>query len=294
MRIKIDYTMTAPVSHIGETASTGAYFNMIRFGADRLPVITGNSIRGQIRDAGAAELLDRLGVQVDKEIFHVLFSGGNVSATMQDDVGRAKSIREHFPLISVLGGALGTMIMAGKLICGFAYPVCAETNAMLDERETISWRELIDEIEFTRTDDAKNDKLSGYVEDMEAETSGKASQQMRYAVQYMAPGTHFRQSLTLLPGTTDVETGALLCAVAHWWGNSPRLGGMSGKGFGLFDARLSLDDAEMMTVKDGRLWTADEACEKIERYRAASNESAGWLTLLKGVVKDGKKANKSD
>lgn len=294
MRIKIDYTMTAPVSHIGETASTGAYFNMIRFGADRLPVITGNSIRGQIRDAGAAELLDRLGVQVDKEIFHVLFSGGNVSAAMKDDVGRAKSIREHFPLVSVLGGALGTMIMAGKLICGFAYPVCAETNVMLDARETVSWCELIDEIEFTRTDDAKNDKLSGYVEDMDAETSGKASQQMRYAVQYMAPGTRFRQSLSLLPGTTDAEAGALLCAVAHWWGASPRLGGMSGKGFGLFDARLSLDGAEALAVKDGKLWAADEACEKIEGYRAASDESAQWLTLLKGVAKDGKKANKPD
>lgn len=294
MRIKIDYTMTAPVSHIGETASTGAYFNMIRFGADCLPVITGNSIRGQIRDAGAAELLDRLGVQVDKEIFHVLFSGGNVSAAMKDDVGRAKSIREHFPLVSVLGGALGTMIMAGKLICGFAYPVCAETNAMLDGHETISWRELIDEIEFTRTDDAKNDKLSDYVEDMDAETFGKASQQMRYAVQYMAPGTRFCQSLTLLPGTTDAEAGALLCAVAHWWGTSPRLGGMSGKGFGLFDARLSLDGKEALTVKDGKIWTADEACEKIERYRDTSNESAEWLTLLKGVAKDGKKANQSD
>lgn len=52
MRIDIRYTMTAPLSHIGETASTGAYFNMIKTTSGRLPVVTGNSIRGQIRDAG--------------------------------------------------------------------------------------------------------------------------------------------------------------------------------------------------------------------------------------------------
>ena len=58
MKIDIRYTMTAPLSHIGETASTGAYFNMVRTASGRLPVVTGNSIRGQIRDAGAGELLE--------------------------------------------------------------------------------------------------------------------------------------------------------------------------------------------------------------------------------------------
>lgn len=291
MRIDIHYRMTAPVSHIGETASTGAYFNMIRYGSDRLPVITGNSIRGQIRDAGAAELLNRIGCMVDKETFHVLFSGGNISGAMKDDVERAKAVREAFPLISVLGGALGTMIMAGKLICGFVYPVCKETRDLIGCESDRSWRELIDEIEFTRTDDAKNDKLAARITDVTAETTGTASQQMRYAVQYMAAGTQFVQKMQLLPGTTALEIGALLCAIRKWWEDAPRLGGMSGKGFGLFDADLTMDGREMIGVYDGSIEMTELAKRLIDDYMAATNGCAELLPLLTGGSKSGKKTN---
>lgn len=295
MRLEIRYNMTAPVSHIGETASTGAYFNMIQTSAGRLPVITGNSIRGQIRDAGAGELLDRIGETVDKEVFQVLFSGGNVSATMRDDVGRAAAVRERFPLISVLGGALGTMIMAGKLLCGFAYPICTETEDMLGIVSDVSWHSLIDEIEFTRTDDAKNDRMAAeYISDVDAENVGQASQQMRYAVQYMAAGTAFLQRLTLLPGTSEIEIGALLSAIEYWWRTAPRLGGMSAKGFGTFNACAALEGAEAICVTDGALRVSDSAQQLIAMYRQNTMDCAKHFDLLKGAKKDGKKANSSD
>lgn len=294
MRIDIRYTMTAPLSHIGETESTGAYFNMIKTTSGRLPVITGNSIRGQIRDAGASELLCRLGEKVDKEVFHVLFSGGNVSATMKDDVARAAAVRERFPLISVLGGALGTMIMAGKLICGFAYPVCRETADMLGCLTDASWHDMIDEIEFTRTDDAKNDKLASHILNADEEATGQASQQMRYSVQYIAPFTQFIQRMTLLPGTTETEVGALLSALEYWWRSAPRLGGMSAKGFGLFDAEATVDGDRILRVEDGAVTVSDEAMRLIDLYRASTMESAAYFDLLKGAVKSGKKADKPD
>lgn len=295
MRIEIRYSMTAPVSHIGETASTGAYFNMIQTSAGRLPVITGNSIRGQIRDAGAGELLDRIGETVDKEVFHVLFSGGNVSASMRDDVGRAAAVRERFPLISVLGGALGTMIMAGKLLCGFAYPVCMESARMLGIQSRVSWHSLIDEIEFTRTDDAKNDRMAAaYVTDVDAETAGQASQQMRYAVQYMAAGTEFVQRLTLLPGTTEIEIGALLSAIEYWWRTAPRLGGMSAKGFGSFDARAEVGSLGSICVADGNVQISDAVQRLIDLYRQGTMDCAKDFDLLKGASKNGKKANSTD
>ncbi len=49
--MKIKYKLLAPVSHIGETASTGSYFQTILTAYGKIPVITGNSIRGQIRDS---------------------------------------------------------------------------------------------------------------------------------------------------------------------------------------------------------------------------------------------------
>ena len=61
-RLKIRYKLRSPVSHIGETASTGSYFQTIKTSVGRLPIITGNSIRGTLRDCGAKELLDILGV----------------------------------------------------------------------------------------------------------------------------------------------------------------------------------------------------------------------------------------
>lgn len=294
MKIDVTYTMRAPLSHIGETASTGAYFNMIKTVSGRLPVITGNSIRGQLRDAGANELLDRIGAKVDKEVFHVLFSGGNVSATMKDDVGRASAVREHFPLISVLGGALGTMIMSGKLICGFAYPVCKETADMIGIQSYTSWHDMIDEIEFTRTDDAKNDKLAAMITDASEEASGTASQQMRYSVQYIAQGTDFRQSMTLLHGTTELELGALLSAMEYWWRTAPRLGGMSAKGFGLFDATATMDGKILICVYDGKVTITDEAQNLITMYRDSNTDCAQYFDLLKGAKESGKKANKAD
>ena len=294
MKIDVHYTLTAPLSHIGETASTGTYFNMIKTPNGRLPVITGNSIRGQIRDAGAAELLQRLGVQVDKETFQVLFSGGNVAAAMRDDIARALAVREHFPLVSLLGGALGTMIMSGKLLCGFAYPICAETAEMTGAKAPLrSWHDMIDEIEFTRTDDAKNDKFAKFVTDIEAETSGKASQQMRYSVQYMAAGTEFTQRLILLPGTTDAEIGALMSALKYWWSNAPRMGGMAAKGFGTFNAEaVECHGEELMSVYNGSTKMSEYAENMSKEYTMATNDSAEWLHLLKGSVEDGKKANK--
>lgn len=294
MRINIRYTLTSPLSHIGETASTGAYFNMIKTAEDRLPVVTGNSIRGQIRDAGANELLDRLGVKVDKEIFHVLFSGGNVAATMKDDVGRAAEVREWFPLISLLGGALGTQIMAGKLLCGFAYPICRETEKLLGVNSSISWHDLIDEMEFTRTDDTKNDKLSGLITDPTAESAGQASQQMRYSVQYLAAGTELMQEMILLPGTKPVELGALLSAVEYWWRTAPRLGGMSAKGFGLFDAMMQVDGNDAIRVSKAGVKIAQDVGETIAYYREGTMGSAAHFDLLKAGGKNGKKTDLPD
>lgn len=88
MRKRIKYKMLAPVSHIGETASTGSYFQTVLTADGRVPVITGNSVRGQLRDSMAAHLLDTmgagnlLGVKVSKDVFNILFSGGNINGAI--------------------------------------------------------------------------------------------------------------------------------------------------------------------------------------------------------------------
>ena len=165
MQTRIKYKLLSPVSHIGEVASTGSYFQTILTHCGRVPIITGNSIRGQIRDSIAIDLLSRLNIKVDKDIFNIFFSGGNINGTMKEDVEKAKKVREHFPSISLLGGGLGDMIMSGKLISSFAFPICQETTDITGEFSDKSWKNMIEEIEFTRTDDSKNDIKARYVED---------------------------------------------------------------------------------------------------------------------------------
>ena len=263
----------------------------------KIPVVTANSVRGQIRDAGAKYLLDALDAKVDKEVFHALFSGGNLSGTMKNDIEKARKAREKFPLISLLGGGLGDIILAGKMLCTFAYPICRETADITGVYSDISWHKLIEDIEFTRTDDSKNDELTGYITDAAAETAAKASTQMRYSVQYLAAGTQLVQKLHLL-NVTDVEIGALLSAIGEWW-NTPTLGGMAAKGFGYFNANIaSISFGNMETpllgVNGGIITTEMTAFDYMNEYDKflAETEITPFFNLLKGGAKSGKKADK--
>lgn len=285
MKLRIKYTLTAPVSHIGDVASTGSYFQTIKTENGRLPIITGNSVRGTLRDNGAKYLLDELKTKVDKEIFHVLFSGGNLNGTMKNDIAKAKSVREHFPFVSLFGGGLGDMIMSGKMSVGNLYPLTVETYESLGEEYTdVSWKNLIDEIEFTRCDDGKNDVLANYIINPEEEKKAKASTQMRFSVQYMAKGTTFVQDIFFFNNMTSLEIAAFYAAVVEWFKN-PILGGMSSKGFGTFNAVVG---DGIIKVYNGTVTISDEVQRLIDAYAAfIADEGTAYINLL-GSGKNGK------
>lgn len=279
MKLRIKYTAKAPISHIGEVASIGSYFNMIKTANGNIPVITGNAVRGVLRDNGARVLLDKMGTKVNKEVFHIFFSGGNLNGTLKEDIAKAKSVRQHFPLISLLGGGLGDMILSGKIMVGNLYPLCEETYEMLDEEYTdISWKNLISEIEFTRTDDSKNDMLSQYITDVTEDKKAKASTQMRYSVQYMAVGTVFVQDIYISDSITELELGALYSAFKSWFA-TPVLGGMANKGFGVFSAGTDFG----ISVDNGKVSVSDKINEIIDKYiDFISNEGTEFIKILEG------------
>lgn len=245
IKCNILYKLTAPLSHIGETNSISTTFQTVRTASGRVPVVTGNSIRGTLRDKGAEYLLDALDMKVNKTIFNVLFSGGNITGGMKNDVARAKTIREKLPLVSLFGGGLGSQIMAGKMDVGFAYLCCSEMPdicraAGIDDAP--SWKKLIDEIEMTRMDDTKEDKLAlKYITDNSEDAKGTASTQMRYKVQYLVPGAQLFQEITFAENITDAESGAFITALEKWF-EKPIMGGMGAKGFGKFRARAMFVD----------------------------------------------------
>lgn len=282
--MKINYKLTAPLSHIGETLSTGSVFQTVLTSKGRLPVVTGNSIRGTLRDCGAKHLLNSIGRAVDKITFNVLFSGGNLSGTSKLDVARAKAVREHFPFISLFGGGLGSMILGGKMDCGFAYPICRESHEITGIDSSVSWHSLIEEMEFTRTDDSKNDKNSALITDVDEDVkkNGAASTQMRYSVQYLAPGTELHQNIYFYDNVTDVEIGAFLICVSEWF-NHPKLGGMGNKGFGAFTAELVDDDGTVMIgTGENSAVVSETADELMAKYTEIESQSAEFLELLGG------------
>ena len=230
-------------------------------------------------------MLERLGTKVDKETFHILFSGGNLNGTMKNDVQKAKNVREHFPFISLFGGGLGDMIMSGKVCIGNLYPICKETCISLGEDfAEVSWKNLIDEIEFTRTDDGKDDTLSGYISDPEEEKKAKASTQMRYSVQYMAKGTEFVQDVYFNENVTDLELGAFFSALCDWF-RKPMLGGMASKGFGNFDAEIKIGD-DFISTTNGDVEISEKIAKLIEEYdQFIDGEGTEFLSLLRSGKK---------
>lgn len=254
-RLDGEIRMLAPLSHIGESHGTDSYLaEQVVIGPDGQPeevfVYSGNAFRGMMRDCGTQYLLDRLGgLQVPVETFHLLFSGGSLGDKTHVDIEQARLYRRVLPLFSILGGGTGNQILSGKLRVGQLYPVTRECARILPERyrsdDLPSWRSWTVEQSFTRKDDSKDERLRGYLaqlEDtllLEGESEKKVRkeqpQQMRYTVECLAPGSVLYQRIELI-GVTELELGAWVSALAKW-SESPYLGGKSGVGLGLCEAK---------------------------------------------------------
>ena len=292
-RIETVYTLKQPLSHIGESESTTTFLNTVRImtqeGPKEVFAYTGNAIRGQWRDSGAAYLLDKLGVMVPKTTFHLLFSGGSISGDQSVDVGAVKRLRSVLPFLSIFGGGVGNQILSGKMAMSFALPVCKETEDIIPKGIPaidynaceISWRQLTGEIQFSRKDDAKGDLgekfiVSGMGEQLllegmkeeKADDLGDPPTQMRYCVEYMIPGTQLWHTLTIT--CTELELGALVASI-HQWAKNPILGGLSGKGFGAVDALFEIVERDgsrtrFIGVSDGLIQLSSGARDAKEQY----------------------------
>jgi CRISPR type IV-associated protein Csf2 len=244
---------------------------------EEIPVISGNGLRGLLRDRGMLHMCRALGYGVSDAdgsvtglslgAFYFLFSGGSLSSGggKAIDIDQAREIRNLIPLVGVFGGALGNMILPGKIKVGKAIPICAETSHLLPEsfrRENVPsiWDYLQEEM-YTRKDDEKNEHLRavisprvrGLLDGARAEKAQRPAnepqddtgqhQQMMYYVETFAAGTPFYWKVCL-DDATDLEFEALLTTLVEW-SRLPYIGGKSGTGMGevavKFDRWLEVD-----------------------------------------------------
>lgn len=274
MKLKSIFTLKQPLSHIGESESATVFLNTIKIltsenKAEDIFAYNGNALRGALRDCSARYLLNALGVKVKKQMFNILFSGGNISGSLTNDIDQAKKYRELLPMVSILGAGVGNQILQGKISQTFALPVCAETKNIIPEIDGInselfemSWRKMTGTISFNRTDDLKNANLGKYVD--AGEEKEKEPQQMRYEVEYYAAGTQLYHEMALAD-PTEIEIGALVAAL-YEFSKDPVLGGMSSKGFGLCDVDIYNVNDLAITICGGGIDLSPEMVNAFEKY----------------------------
>lgn len=276
-------TAITSISHIGDSHGVNSKLRREKViqpngSVEEVPIISGNALRGILRDRGMLHMLKALGYGVNDEIgqvkglslaaFYFLFSGGALTkdAGRGIDVDAARKWRSLIPLVALFGGAMGNQIMPGKLKCGKAIPICTETAHIIPERfiENIDsvW-ELCQEEAYTRRDDEKNENLrqlialevrglleadasakrsrAGTEKDIEGETGQK--QQMRYYVETLAAGSRLYWELSL-DDVTDLEREAFFATLSEF-SRLPYIGGKSGVGHGKvsikFDNWIEID-----------------------------------------------------
>jgi CRISPR type IV-associated protein Csf2 len=226
---------------------------------EEVPVLSGNGLRGMLRDRGMAHMCRVLGYGEDGNglslpAFHFLFSGGSLTSTgwKAIDIGEARRMRTLIPLVGVFGGALGNSIMPGILKCGKAIPICLETRHLIPERfvpaNCVSVWDYLQEEMYTRKDDAKNERLRRNLDDRtrmlleasDAEKAAKApnaaveetgaAQQMRYFVETIVAGTQLYWKL-VLDDASELEFEAFITCLAEF-SKAPYVGGKSNVGLG--------------------------------------------------------------
>lgn len=242
------------------------------YSVEEIPVISGNGLRGMLRDRGMAHMCRMLGfgeegAGLSLPAFHFLFSGGSLTSTggKTIDIGEARRMRTLIPLVGVFGGALGNTILPGILKCGKAIPICAETKHLIPERfvpkNVASIWDYLQEEMYTRKDDAKNERLRSNLNDRtrmlleaaDAEKANKsatstvdetgAAQQMRYFVETLVAGTPFFWKI-VLDDASDLEFEAFLQCLQEF-SKTPYVGGKSNVGLGevslKFDSWMKID-----------------------------------------------------
>lgn len=254
--------------------------------AMEIPIISGNSIRGKLRDIAAIEILTKLNgekITVDADSFNLLFTGGSLESTGETgiNVERVRQMRKDMPMLSVLGGSVGNTILPGKVEIGKMIPIAKETLHLIPEAFHAAYTEEPKPIweycqleMYTRKDDMKDENKRAFLsEDAEPKKS-----QMMYDTETIAAGTKFYWKVTL-KDTTDIETGAFLQTLNTWAEQNSQVGGNGRVGHGA----LKLEIKETKVIDSDVDFQNSDFVNYIDSYKAAKPDVSGYFE--KGISK---------
>lgn len=316
--LKIEGIATAlsSISHLdGQTGTIGLFHREKIAQPDgtiaQVPVISGNALRGLLRDRCADVFWRALGQpELPAPIFDLLWSGGSLAKAGAGHVLSARQlirVRQLIPMVSLFGGSGAGRIIEGKLRVLKLTPICAETAHILppgvvtDDATPPRCRDLLQVEEFTRRDDAKRPELAPAIEGMtpRALPPGDTSpeglfptvgddtpdrldrvMQMRYGVETLAAGTRLHWGMSVRHAT-DPEIALLAAGIDSWLADGGHIGGRSSTGHG----RLRLDVHQWetvtptITVGEALAVTGqDDLAAHVTAHRDEILETLSWFT----------------
>lgn len=252
-----------------------------------IPVISGNSIRGKLRDLAAIDILtkiDGVKIKVDSDSFNLLFSGGSLESigAKNLDVEKVRELRGDIPMLSVLGCSIGNVILPGKVDIGKMIPICKETLHIIPKKfhgleEIKSIWEYCQVEMLTRKDDTKDENKREFIKP-EFLTNELRGGQMMYHIETLVAGTRFYWKVCLRD-TNDVETGAFLGTIQKWANQSSQVGGNGRVGHG----KLQVDISETTVVDSEVEFSNSDFVTYIDNAKAAKKDVVDLFE--KGVSK---------
>lgn len=194
----------------------------------QVPVLSGNSTRGNIRRLLAREYIDRLKIaellgpgSFDK-FYIAIANGGHLEKNLDVSVNpeRLREIRRTLPILSVLGAALYRYMLSGVVSFGFAALKCKELGTG-EQRIT----DLLTDIGLVR----HLDREAANIMDVKP---------MPYTTECVVAGAEFSLEVSFAPQATELEKAC----IAHGFKLLKTVGGKSAAGFGKVEVVEDMDD----------------------------------------------------
>ena len=242
---RIDYraTLLSPLHHgAGNSGNTQILRTREYIQPDRTvaraPFVSAASIRHALRDRLAWHLAAHTGItpgSLNKIGVDLLWTGGAVTSTgAETDLDMMRRVREHLPILSLLGFAARSDIYTGTLRASDLELECAETAHALGlpagQPRAAAYRSE----EFGTRHDQANSPAALFVE-MAGDLIGAPikTTQMIWDTQVITTGAVMRGHMTLTPGATADDRMALGAALALWApAGEAHIGAKTATGFG--------------------------------------------------------------
>ena len=245
-----------------------------------VPHVSGNSMRGTLRDISAKYTLDLLGDgitphKVSLPTFQLMFSGGALTqGNNADDIGKYRQMRENLTHLSLFGGAYGNAILAGKMKINPLLPIAKETAHIIPAKfHTAELKSVFTYLQldmYTRKENSLDGEFQQYIERTEGETF--STSQMIYYMETLAAGTPFYWKI-ILEDVTPEEFDFFLTVIQRFK-QVPVVGGKGAVGFG--QVELVADTLSWRDIsKEGEnLEISEETTESLYAKKVTANKEA--------------------